>query len=539
MQAFQLRIDIKGTKPPVWRRVRVPVNTTFAQLHRIIQELFGWDDYHLYDFKLKDCVITAIMDEDYYGFYEQEKLEAENVCLIEKLREGMKFTYTYDFGDNWDHSIKVEKIVEQEEAYPILLKWAQDNLCEDIGGVYGYYTKMECMKDSTNPEAQELREWFEDAHNPFDAHYVQECLCAMSICEESGDLSLQEFYDDLEYILMGVEEDQDALIKIDTEDETLYVRAHAGDSEYIQIFASKEDCAFALLHQTDPAQAEPMYVEGICIDFPDEEEMDEIMDTQEIWQPTIYYHECGRGMRETTDEEFSRICLFLDITEGLRVRFSQGDMLPDFVTEKKMLEITANGDMCELQLVDLDLEDPLVEITCTDEELATLTKSKKTKDKLNLMIAPIENLLDEQDMRDVVYYLLMHGEKEHEYQYLEHLDYVHMGNIVKDILVKYIQMHGRPKTIYCEDGHITDMLKSICRTLKINLRQQKQDKKMFVEEYFQAFEEQNPIHLLDKDFVKSILDHGQEFIQDIVHGSDDALRRKLERYMTFIEMVMM
>lgn len=71
--------------------------------------------HHLYDFKLKDCVITAIDDEDDYGFYQQEELDAEKVPLFAKLREGMKFTYTYDFGDNWEHSIKVEKMIEQEE----------------------------------------------------------------------------------------------------------------------------------------------------------------------------------------------------------------------------------------------------------------------------------------------------------------------------------------------------------------------------------------------------------------------------------------
>ena len=50
MGAYQLKIGIKGSKPPIWRRVTVPEQITFEQLHRIIQIVFQWSDSHLYQF---------------------------------------------------------------------------------------------------------------------------------------------------------------------------------------------------------------------------------------------------------------------------------------------------------------------------------------------------------------------------------------------------------------------------------------------------------------------------------------------------------
>ena len=53
MKGYQLKITIKGSKPPIWRRVVVPEQFTFCQLHQVIQEAFGWYDYHLHEFEFK------------------------------------------------------------------------------------------------------------------------------------------------------------------------------------------------------------------------------------------------------------------------------------------------------------------------------------------------------------------------------------------------------------------------------------------------------------------------------------------------------
>ena len=51
MKGYQLKITVKGSKPPVWRRIIVPETATFHQLHEMIQEAFGWSGYHLHEFE--------------------------------------------------------------------------------------------------------------------------------------------------------------------------------------------------------------------------------------------------------------------------------------------------------------------------------------------------------------------------------------------------------------------------------------------------------------------------------------------------------
>ncbi len=54
---YLFKIKIKGiTKPPVWRKVSVPENFTFLQFHQVIQTVFGWYDYHLFEFREKDDI---------------------------------------------------------------------------------------------------------------------------------------------------------------------------------------------------------------------------------------------------------------------------------------------------------------------------------------------------------------------------------------------------------------------------------------------------------------------------------------------------
>ena len=47
---YQIKVTLKGSKPPIWRRMQVNSETTMAQLHRILQRVMGWEGYHLYHF---------------------------------------------------------------------------------------------------------------------------------------------------------------------------------------------------------------------------------------------------------------------------------------------------------------------------------------------------------------------------------------------------------------------------------------------------------------------------------------------------------
>src|SRR4051812_11865612 len=112
---YQLKITLRDVKPPIWRRVQVK-DGTLARLHDVIQASMGWTNSHLHAFEIGG---------EQYGEPDPDgMMDVKNEARIKlsKLVEqgAKKFTYTYDFGDSWDHTIQVEKTLEPEAGvrYP-------------------------------------------------------------------------------------------------------------------------------------------------------------------------------------------------------------------------------------------------------------------------------------------------------------------------------------------------------------------------------------------------------------------------------------
>src|SRR5215831_14273453 len=91
---YQIKVTLKGSKPPIWRRMQVTSETTLAQLHRILQRVMGWEGYHLYQF-----VVAGMEYSDPCVLEEMEGEDAQRVTLGTVVRgEKSKFLYEYDFG---------------------------------------------------------------------------------------------------------------------------------------------------------------------------------------------------------------------------------------------------------------------------------------------------------------------------------------------------------------------------------------------------------------------------------------------------------
>src|SRR5688500_17166132 len=93
---YQLKVTLKGSKPPIWRRIQVRGSTTLAKLHRILQVVMGWEDYHLHQF---------IVDGVYYGTPDAEwdlDIKSERRVRLAQIVPAVKerFVYEYDFGDS-------------------------------------------------------------------------------------------------------------------------------------------------------------------------------------------------------------------------------------------------------------------------------------------------------------------------------------------------------------------------------------------------------------------------------------------------------
>jgi len=124
---YQLKVTIKDVKPPVWRRLLLPSDATFWELHIAIQDSLGWQDYHLHEFWVgspRDENFTRILiphPDNFILSNEKAPLDESKTTLSDILSEKQpKITYTYDFGDNWDHEILLEKILpfEKKGIYP-------------------------------------------------------------------------------------------------------------------------------------------------------------------------------------------------------------------------------------------------------------------------------------------------------------------------------------------------------------------------------------------------------------------------------------
>lgn len=162
---YQLKITLKGFKPPIWRRVQVPGTVKLGKLHDILQIVMGWQDAHLHAFKIG---LQTFGEPDPELNFENER----RVTLRELVtREKARFTYEYDFGDGWEHEIVVEKIVDPEPGvtYPVCTDGRLACPPEDVGGIWGYANLLEALQDPAHPEHDDLLDWLDGEFDP--AHF--------------------------------------------------------------------------------------------------------------------------------------------------------------------------------------------------------------------------------------------------------------------------------------------------------------------------------------------------------------------------------
>jgi hypothetical protein len=140
---YQIKVTLKGSKPPIWRRMQVISATTLAQLHRILHRVRGWEGSHLYRF-----VVGGMEYGDPRMLEEMEGEDARRVTLASLVRGAKaKFLYEYDFGDSWDHDLLIEKVLpcDAGKYYPACLTGKRACPPEDCGGIWGYASFLEAI----------------------------------------------------------------------------------------------------------------------------------------------------------------------------------------------------------------------------------------------------------------------------------------------------------------------------------------------------------------------------------------------------------
>jgi len=154
---YYMKVRLADVKPEVWRRIAVPGGYTLDRLHRVIQLAMGWQDCHLHSFEITG-VQYGVPDPD--GLLEmRDELDTR---LDSVAGKDARFTYTYDFGDWWEHEILVEDVLVSapDERYPVCVAGAGDCPPEDVGGVYGYERFLEATSDPQHKDHEATMEWF-------------------------------------------------------------------------------------------------------------------------------------------------------------------------------------------------------------------------------------------------------------------------------------------------------------------------------------------------------------------------------------------
>jgi hypothetical protein len=181
---FCLRIELDEVAPPVWRRFWIEGGATLLKLHHTIQAVMGWADYHLHEFQIAG-VKYSIPDPE--GDDPKNPAVDERPIMLYKVLAGVSsFGYQYDFGDGWQHTIKVEKTAPPPKhslGCPQVEEGERACPPEDAGGPYAYQEFLDGL--ARNPRSEEVRtflNWAGEDFDPnrFDRHAINACLVRMA-----------------------------------------------------------------------------------------------------------------------------------------------------------------------------------------------------------------------------------------------------------------------------------------------------------------------------------------------------------------------
>ena len=165
MQIFDLTLlfTLRYVDPPVWRRATVSDDFVLGDLHHVIQHLFDWEDAHLWQFEFGNALYSPEDDEaDDFAPPGKTHDDADETTLSDALGRRKKFLYTYDFGDNWQVDIVVERrVAASKVTIPVCLDGARASPPDDIGGPPGYANFCEAMADPKHPEHEDMKEWID------------------------------------------------------------------------------------------------------------------------------------------------------------------------------------------------------------------------------------------------------------------------------------------------------------------------------------------------------------------------------------------
>jgi hypothetical protein len=185
VDVFRLHAWIRQISPMIWRRLQVRSDSTIADLHYTLQIAFGWSDAHLNQFH--------IHGQD-YGVYHDGGVSfsthPNQVQLCDfQFRINERFRYDYDFGDGWQHEVRVEARLAFDDKliYPRCIGGQRRAPPEDCGGALAFMAR----RDAVPLQVEDL---FEDIEADLEANDIEAVRDRVDDIEELREwMTLDEF----------------------------------------------------------------------------------------------------------------------------------------------------------------------------------------------------------------------------------------------------------------------------------------------------------------------------------------------------------
>ncbi len=185
---YRMRVSLMGMESSIWRQIETPGSLTLGDFHVVLQVVMGWHDVHLHSFtvgKGRSARTYSQVQNVLLDIYDSGDLDEESVILAEILpRKGSWFTYLYDYGDSWEHEIRVEKRWHERGTALTIRCLDGRGACppEDSGGVWGYQDKLEMLANPKAPDTDGIREWMGEGFDPeaFSVDQVNQMLVPLN-----------------------------------------------------------------------------------------------------------------------------------------------------------------------------------------------------------------------------------------------------------------------------------------------------------------------------------------------------------------------
>lgn len=172
---YELKVELQGIDPPVWRMLQVPSSISLHKLHLVLQKAMGWRNYHLHIFYVGPRRYSEANSE-----WGPEIQDSGDVTLVDVVsEENRTFLYEYDMGDGWEHEITLQRILPAKgQERPRCTGGARACPPEDCGGVGGYEDFLEAISDPKHEEHIAMLKWAGGKFDPeeFDSEVVDAAL---------------------------------------------------------------------------------------------------------------------------------------------------------------------------------------------------------------------------------------------------------------------------------------------------------------------------------------------------------------------------